>query len=319
VRFAFVLRSSWVGVFATTASACYRGSAENSNGTAPSSAVPVVSTEAPAPNGAREESEATPSEPAPVPESISLEPPADVARPPRDAARSASGLASKVLKPGTGTVKPAPGQRLKADYAGWTKDGKLFDSSLQRNQPFIFELGQVIPGWSEGVQLMVVGERRRFWIPAKLAYGESPRRGEPAGDLTFDVELLEILPPPPETPPDMGQAPPEAITTPSGLAYKMLARGTGTTHPTAQSRVTVHYSGWTTGGMLFDSTVTRGQPSTFGLDQVIKGWTEGMQLMVVGDKVRFWIPADLAYGDAPTHIGAPAGMLVFDIELLEIK
>ena len=70
---------------------------------------------------------------------------------------------------------------------------------------------------------------------------------------------------------------------------------------------------------MFDSSVMRGQPATFPLGGVIKGWTEGVQLMAVGDKARFWIPGNLAYGDTPTRPGAPAGMLVFDIELLGIK
>jgi FKBP-type peptidyl-prolyl cis-trans isomerase len=68
---------------------------------------------------------------------------------------------------------------------------------------------------------------------------------------------------------------------------------------------------------MFDSSVTRGEPATFGLGQVIKGWTEGLQLMVEGEKTRFWIPAELAYGEKPQG-GRPAGMLVFDVELLEI-
>ena len=96
-------------------------------------------------------------------------------------------------------------------------------------------------------------------------------------------------------------------------------QGTGKTHPTETSRVTVHYSGWTTDGKMFDSSVTRGRPSTFGLNQVIAGWTEGLQLMVAGEKTRFWIPGDLAYGEKPARPGAPAGMLVFDIELLQIQ
>jgi FKBP-type peptidyl-prolyl cis-trans isomerase len=70
---------------------------------------------------------------------------------------------------------------------------------------------------------------------------------------------------------------------------------------------------------LFDSSVTRGQPTTFPLDGVIKGWTEGLQLMVVGDKARFWIPGNLAYGDKPSRPGTPAGTLVFDVELLSIQ
>ena len=80
----------------------------------------------------------------------------------------------------------------------------------------------------------------------------------------------------------------------------------------------MHYSGWTTDGQLFDSSVMRGEPASFGLFQVIAGWTEGVQLMVEGEKRRFWIPAKLAYGENPQG-GAPAGMLVFDVELLKIK
>src|SRR5690606_17309969 len=101
----------------------------------------------------------------------------------------------------------------------------------------------------------------------------------------------------------------------SGLAYKVLKKGSGTEHPTAQSKVKVHYSGWTTDGKMFDSSVTRGRPAEFPLRGVIKGWTEGVQLMVVGEKTRFWIPSELAYDNRP---GKPQGMLVFDIELLEI-
>ena len=92
------------------------------------------------------------------------------------------------------------------------------------------------------------------------------------------------------------KAPPaDAKKTASGLAYKVLQPGTGTRHPTATSQVTVHYSGWTTDGKMFDSSVTRGEPATFPLNGVIKGWTEGLQLMVEGEKARFWIPEDLAY------------------------
>ena len=89
--------------------------------------------------------------------------------------------------------------------------------------------------------------------------------------------------------------------------------------PTADSTVEVHYSGWTRDGQEFDSSVRRGQPASFPLSGVIKGWTEGVQLMVVGDRARFWIPGALAYGDKPARPGAPAGPLVFDIDLLAIK
>lgn len=115
-------------------------------------------------------------------------------------------------------------------------------------------------------------------------------------------------------PPDVGAPPADAIRSPSGLASKVLTPGTGTRHPRPNSEVTVHYTGWTTDGKMFDSSVARGEPSTFSLDGVIAGWTEGVQMMVVGEKRRFWIPARLAYEGVPK---GPQGMLVFDIELLK--
>ena len=122
-----------------------------------------------------------------------------------------------------------------------------------------------------------------------------------------------------EVPADVAAAPSDATTTPSGLAYKVLSAGSGQDHPSADSTVEVHYSGWTTDGKMFDSSVVRGDTISFPLNGVIKGWTEGVQLMVVGEKTRFWIPGDLAYGETPRRPGAPAGTLVFDIELFEIQ
>lgn len=120
-----------------------------------------------------------------------------------------------------------------------------------------------------------------------------------------------------ETPTDVASAPAEAQVTPSGLASKILANGSGSAKPKATDLVTVHYSGWTTDGKLFDSSVNRGQPTTFPLNGVIAGWTEGLQLMVEGEKRRFWIPAKMAYGENPPS-GYPAGTLVFDVELIKI-
>ncbi len=120
-------------------------------------------------------------------------------------------------------------------------------------------------------------------------------------------------------PPDVAAAPADVEKTASGLASKQLTAGAGTEHPTEHDTVRVNYTGWTLDGHMFDSSVTRGEPAVFPLDRVIKGWTEGLQLMVVGEKRRFWIPAELAYGGTtPRRPGAPAGMLVFDVELLGI-
>jgi peptidylprolyl isomerase len=245
--------------------------------------------------------------------------PADVAAIPDDAAKTGSGLATKVLKEGTGTEHPDAWDTVTVHYSGWTTDGTMFDSSVKRGQPATFPLNRVIPGWTEGLQLMVAGEKRRLWIPVQLAYNNMPNR--PAGMLVFDVELLEIEnkpepPKPPATPTDVAAPPANAEKTKSGLASLILKHGEGTEHPVATSTVTVHYSGWTTDGKLFDSSITRGEPISFPLNRVISGWTEGLQLMVAGEKRRFWIPEELAYQGRP---GAPQGMLVFDVELLSFK
>ena len=108
--------------------------------------------------------------------------------------------------------------------------------------------------------------------------------------------------------------------TASGLQYLVLQEGTGAEHPAATDRVRVHYEGKLLDGTVFDSSVARGQPISFGLNQVIKGWTEGVQLMVVCEAARFFIPADMAYGDKGAGSDIPGGStLTFDVELLGIN
>ena len=244
--------------------------------------------------------------------------PADVAAPPADAPKTPSGLASKVLKAGTGTEHPGGRDKVTVHYTGWTTDGKMFDSSVKRGKPATFPLNRVIPGWTEGVQLMVQGETRRFWIPQELAYRGQP--GAPAGMLVFDVELISFVAAPkplpvPEVPADVAAPPKTAKKSKTGLASVVLQKGTGTRHPTAESTVEVHYAGWTIDGRMFDNSYSRGETIKFPLGGVIPGWTEGVQLMVEGEKRRLWIPEKLAYEGRP---GAPAGMLVFDVELVKI-
>lgn len=245
-----------------------------------------------------------------TPPPSSIPAPSDVAAAPADAVKTSSGLATKVIKPGTGKDHPAADDLVTLDYTGWTTDGKMFDSSVTRGVPATFPVNRVIPGFSEGLQLMVAGETRRLWIPEALAY--KGKEGAPAGMLVFDVTLLEL---PTHAPEDVKAPPKDAKRTPSGLAYKVLKPGTGKHHPKATDEVTVNYTGWTTDGKRFDSSLTRGQPATFPLNKVIAGWTEGVQFMVEGEKMRFWIPEKLAYQGHQ----APYGMLVFDVELLSIR
>jgi len=365
---------------------------------------------------------------------VDIPAPPDVAAAPADAEKAADGLASKVLAKGTGTVHPGPNDTVTVNYTGWTTDGKMFDSSTKHGQSASFPLSNVIKGWTEGLQLMVEGEKRRFWIPVELAYNNKP--GRPAGMLVFDVELLKIkegpkapadvgTPPadaekrgdksavyvkvtkpgtgaeakadsvvkahyniwdsegklldssktrgkfatfkmesaPPgfkealmgvqqgefctvwiprelvgrlgptdfkgdyltfqleiaaviniPAPPDVKAAPKTAVKEKDGLASLVLKKGTGADHPTKDSVVKVKYTGWTTDGKMFDSSEVNAVPAQFSLGSVIPGWTEGVQLMVEGEKRRFWIPAELAYKGKE----GPQGTLVFDIELMQI-
>jgi len=235
--------------------------------------------------------------------------PPDVAAPPADASKTASGLATKIIARGSGTDHPAKDDVVVVHYSGWKTDGSMFDSSVARGKPETFGVGKVIAGFSEGLQLMVNGEKRRLWIPEPLAY---KGQREPKGLLVFDVELIAI---PSHPPPDVKAPPADAKKTASGLAYKVLREGTGGRHPRAGGSVTVHYTGWTADGKMFDSSVVQGKPATFMVDGVIPGWTEGLQLMFEGEKARLWIPENLAYKGK----SAPFGNLVFDVELIKIE
>jgi FKBP-type peptidyl-prolyl cis-trans isomerase len=255
--------------------------------------------------------------------------PPDVASPPPNAEKSASGLVSVVLQPGTGTVHPEPGDVEYVSYAGWRKDGVMFDRSGKH--PYSINLNQVVRGWTEGLKLMVAGEKRRLWIPAVLAFGDTPRPSgyaEVYGDVVIDVELVKIdsrsrsvalaMLATPQAPADVAAPPAVATKTKSGLAYVVLTKQSKGAHPKSTDTVRVSYTGWTIEGKVFDSSMGKSAPASFRLDQMIKGWSEGLQLMRVGEKARFWIPAELANGDHPARTGGPAGPLVFEVELLGI-
>ena len=110
------------------------------------------------------------------------------------------------------------------------------------------------------------------------------------------------------------------VETESGLQYEVITSGDGEKPANVESQVTVHYHGTTIDGTVFDSSVDRGEPATFGLNQVIAGWTEGVQLMNTGSKYRFYIPSDLAYGDRGAGASIkPGSTLIFDVELLSVN
>ena len=235
-----------------------------------------------------------------------------------------SGLQYIVVREGdTKQAKPAVHDEVVVDYEGRLPNGDVFDSSYERGEPTTFGVGQVIAGWTEGLQLMTPGSVYIFYIPSDLAYGDNPRRGAPAGDLVFKVDLKAVR----DTAhlPDLLPWPPEnetVQTTESGLQYIQTREGdTNGKTPSARDRVVVHYEGRSANGNIFDSSYRRGRPATFGVTQVISGWTEGLQLMSEGSEFVFYIPADLAYGDSPPPgSGIKSGDdLVFKVELKEVE
>jgi len=162
------------------------------------------------------------------------------------------------------------------------------------------------------MQLMVRGEKRRFWIPQRLG-PKSPEQTA-RGDAVFDVEMIDILrlenvPPLPD-----GSA--EGIDrTPSGALTEVVEAGTGDEYPGPDTAVLVNYYGWTTDNRIFDATYYRGRPTAVPLDKVMPAFAEAVQMMVVGEKRRVWVPGDQAQGQWAKN---PQGMLVFEMRLVRI-
>jgi FKBP-type peptidyl-prolyl cis-trans isomerase len=253
--------------------------------------------------------------------------PPDVAAPPANAQKTARGVSYKFLKKGKGGDKPSEKDTVKVAYTGWTTDGRMIDSSLIKGEPVEFSLQGVMTGWTDGIPVMSKGDKARFWIPEQLAYASSP--GKPQGMLVFDVELIDFKPvlvenpdggdphgeaPAPPAPPDVAGPPADAKKSPLGVSYKILKAVPNAPRPVADGTIKVHYQGWQTDGTYFDGSRAKGEPYTTSLRSVITGWKDAFPLIGVGEHARLWIPAELAYPNG----GGPSGMLVFDVELIEI-
>ncbi|MFZ4579844.1 MAG: FKBP-type peptidyl-prolyl cis-trans isomerase [Myxococcota bacterium] len=292
------------------------GCGKNRHGTVepvPDDAQAQVAAEDIAPDVAAEDAAAAPDTAPAADGRPSLDPPADLKSPPADAEKRPSGLVTKVLKAGTGDVRPGRDDTVFVHYVAWNDTGKRVGTTWKRvPEPRILRMDKALPGWSQGIGLMVVGETRRLWIPAALAHSRSTPKAERT-PLVLDVTLAKLKRAPP-APADLKRPPANATKSASGLTFVELAPGQGDVRPTGTNEVTVRYAGWTQDGRCFDHTDVD-ETMSFPLGSVIKGWTEGVQQMKPGAKFRFWVLAKLAYDGEQ---GKPKGTLVFDVELVAI-
>lgn len=265
---------------------------------------------------------------------------------------SENGLLHHTISEGTG-AQAKSGDFVRVHYTGSFLDGRVFDTSVERGEPIVFKLGvgQVIPGWDQGIALLKEGEKANLYIPPELAYGEAGA-GEaipPNSYLQFEVELVEIMSEEAyqkwseeedarrrkmieeyietqmrkELSGIVAYAKQEDLDlqmTDSGLFYHIENAGEGE-KAVAGKTVSVHYTGKLLNGEIFDSSHQRNQPISFelGAGRVIQGWDEGIALFRVGGKGKLVIPSPLGYG--PRAMGSiPAeSTLVFDIELVGVS
>jgi peptidylprolyl isomerase len=242
----------------------------------------------------------------------------------KDTVKLAGGVKYLLIK-GNKTGEQVVGDaKVTLHYSGFFTDGKPFDSSVERGQPFSVKLGKamVLKSLEDVLVHLRKGEKAKVFIPYDLAYGEAghPPIIPPKSDLIFDIEVLDVMPA--FVPEKFNITGKEQKTTASGLKYYEILKRNDTPKAAAGSTVKVHYSGYLADGSMFDSSVERGFPLEFklGVGQVIQGWDEGLSLMHVGEKFRLVIPYYLAYGEVGRPPSIPAkAELTFDVELMEVN
>lgn len=226
------------------------------------------------------------------------------------------------------SAKPGPTQKVQVHYEGSLINGKVFDSSYKRGEKISFGLNQVIKGWGLAVQLMSYGDKIECILPQELAYGMRGAGADIPGGATliFIIEYFETKLSDAEIAGkkyyDEQKATGEWIEHEDGYLYKWLSAppAADAEKPDAGQEVLAHYVGTLIDGTEFDSSIRRGQPTSFALRQVIPGWTSCVQLMAAGSKMRVILPQDLAYGEQSPTPKIPAfSTLIFEIELFSWK
>ncbi|KAJ3038422.1 hypothetical protein HDV00_000610 [Rhizophlyctis rosea] len=233
----------------------------------------------------------------------------------------------EIVQEGDGKTFPAIGDKVKMHYTGFLLDGTKFDSSHDRGQPFEARIGvgNLIRGWDEAVPTMSKGEKAKFTISWKAAYGEagSPPVIPAKADLIFEVELVDVTPSPPDIP--WPEKDPKVIAV-EGLDWSKVIyeEGDGENFPQKGDKVLMHYTGrFASDGKKFDSSHDRGHPLALpvGLGQIIRGWDEGVPTMSKGEKAKLYVNSGAAYGERGAGNGLipPGSDLVFEVELVDIQ
>lgn len=256
---------------------------------------------------------------------------------PEEFTTTQSGLKYRIRRKSTGT-KANPDQAVTANFRGWLDDGTIFDTTYGTGgTPRSIELKVQLAGVMEGAQLIGEGGMIELEVPPKLGYGEAgfPPSIPANATLHFVMEVAKVFDPP-KTPeqtvpgaedggsglqpgPVDPDAPEEFTTTATGLKYRIRRKSTGE-KPRDTDYVKVHYRGWLDNKRIFDSSYSKGTPTSFNLREVIKGWTEGLQHVSVGGMIELEIPPELGYGAAGSPPAVPGNAtLHFTIELIEIK
>jgi FKBP-type peptidyl-prolyl cis-trans isomerase len=238
---------------------------------------------------------------------------------PTDVQVSASGLASAVLVQGTGANKPGIDDNVKVHYSGWTADGRLFDSSENSGTAPTVAVNGVISGWTEALQGMVEGEKRRIWIPGNLAFGKSGKPGRPAGDLIYDLQLLRIEPAfqLPKAPENLTTPPSGAVLETNGIKWVKLENGRGNRHLVDVSQIGLHFTIWHANGEIAATTRHSNQARSYKIEELPLSLREIVKSMHEGESRRLWLPENPT-PPGPTRLILPKGKAVMDILLESI-
>lgn len=236
----------------------------------------------------------------------------------KDTITTASGLQYIPVVQGKGK-KAINDAKVEFHYSAYRNGGQLFDSTHKKGQTLSLLLGNkgLIPGLEEALMLMQEGDKFRVLVPPHLGLPKGNRSGVEGETLVFDLELVSVIDPVVIEPYSVDNR--RLYNHESGLKYYIVEEGNGK-RAKSGDYVEMHYTGYLEDGTIFDSSVKRGEVFSFklGIGQVIKGWDAGVQLMNEGDKFRFILPADIAYGDRAVGSIPPNSTLIFDVELIRI-